>query len=385
MRTYSPQEMIAKLVAFDTTSRNSNLDLIAFVRDYLETQGAHCDVVPSEDGTKANLYATLGPHEPGGIVLSGHTDVVPIDGQDWVTDPFCLRKKGDRLYGRGTTDMKSFSAIALALVPEFVARGIKTPLHFALSYDEEVGCLGVHSMVDHIITNIPRPLCVIVGEPTSMRVVNGHKGLHAFKTTITGQEAHSSAPQLGGNAILAAAALIHYLSSVAEAFSRETRRGARFDPPYTTINVGTIKGGSAVNIIPKHCSFLWEFRSLPGQDPQVIIDGFETFAQTTVLPKLQQNAPDASIMTELTAVIPTFTPLHGSPAETLTLMLAQQNELHAVSYGTEAGVFQNADIPTIVCGPGDIAQAHQPNEFISIDQVEACEAFLRRLMDHVCV
>ena len=384
MTTYTPKDMIAKLVAFDTTSSKSNLDLIEFVRTYFESYGATCDVVPNEDGSKANLYATLGPMEPGGIVLSGHTDVVPVEGQTWHTDPFQVTEKDGRLYGRGTTDMKSFSAIALALVPNFVARGLKTPLHFALSYDEEVGCLGVHSMVDHMIQKRPRPKCIIVGEPTSMKVVNAHKGLHAFKTTIVGKEAHSSAPHLGGNAIVAAGSLIHYLSSVAEAFTRETRRGARFDPPYATINVGTITGGSAVNIIPKSCSFLWEFRSLPDQDPQVIIDGFESFAQQDVLPKLQQNAPDASIVTELTAVIPTFTPLKGSPAETLTLILAQQNDSYAVSYGTEAGIFQNADIPTVVCGPGDIAQAHQPNEFISLEQVDACEAFLRRLMDHVC-
>ncbi len=381
---FTPIDMISKLVSFDTTSRDSNLELIHFVGDYLSAHGVPFDLIYNQDKSKANLCATLGPKSDGGIVLSGHTDVVPVDGQDWDTDPFQLVERDGRLYGRGTTDMKSFSAIALALVPEFLARGVSTPVYFAFSYDEEVGCLGAPDLVQHIVDNVARPKLVIVGEPTNMKVVNAHKGIRAYRTTVTGREAHSSATHLGANAVMAAAQLIQYLSTLAEDMRQIGDSSGRFDPPYTTISVGTIEGGTAINIIPKTCSFIWECRPLPAQEPTDILDRFERFAQDHVLEALKRTAEDSHIVTQPIGIVPPLLPEDNSPADSLVLALAQQNETHAVSYGTEAGIFQGVEIPTVVCGPGNIEQAHRPNEFIEITQVDACIVFIRRLMDVVC-
>jgi len=375
-------EIIRHLVSFDTTSAKSNLDLIDFVHDYLSHWGLASQLVHNEEGTKANLYCTIGPDIDGGIVLSGHTDVVPVTGQDWHTDPFVLEEQGGKLFGRGTTDMKSFLGCALAIVPDLVEQPLKRPIHLAFSYDEEVGCLGVHGLIDHISNNEAKPAAVLVGEPTSMKVVNSHKGLQAYRTTITGREAHSSAPQLGANAILAAGRLISALYDLSIKLRDQTDPSKRFDPPYATLNVGEIHGGQAVNIIPKHCSFDWEMRTLPGQDAATFLESFEQFAQEEILPGLQETADDAAIKTEAVARIVPLQADQGSPAESLALLLAQQNATLAVSYGTEAGLFQAAEIPTIVCGPGDIAQAHQPNEFIEIAQVKACDEFMQRLAEY---
>ncbi len=381
--TYTPIEMIKRLIAYDTTSRNSNLHLIHFVADYLRQHGIEAVLDFNEGETKANLYATLGPNAPGGVVLSGHTDTVPVDGQDWDTDPFQLVEKDGRLYGRGTSDMKSFFAIALALVPQFLERPLTTPVHFALSYDEEVGCLGAHTLVQQIVEHLPRPHAVIVGEPTMMKVVNAHKGINAFRTKVTGKEAHSSATDKGVNAIMAAAELVGFLSRLAGEMRAKGDPSGRFDPPYTTLQVGTIEGGTALNIIPKTCSFLWECRALPGEDANALAQRLDAFAQGEVLPGLRDVADEASIEIEALATVPPFQPHKDSPAEALVLLLARQNDTQAVSYATEAGIFQAAEIPTVVCGPGNILQAHRPNEFISLDQVEACTDFMNRLMDHV--
>ena len=382
MREQSSIELIGHLVSFDTTSSKSNLDLIDFVHGYLTGWGLSPQLIHNEDSTKANLYCTVGPEIDGGIVLSGHTDVVPVTGQDWDTDPFALEERNGKLWGRGTTDMKSFVGCALALVPQLVGQSLTRPIHLAFSYDEEVGCLGVHSLIDHIIEQVARPAVVLVGEPTLMKVVNSHKGLQAYRTTIAGKEAHSSAPQLGANAILAAGRLIAELYELSKRLQQSGDPSGRFEPPHATLNVGEVRGGQAVNIIPAHCTFDWEMRTLPDQDASVLLEEFERFAQEQILPMLQATAPEAAIQTERIAHIRPLQADPGSPAESLGLLLAQQNETLAVSYGTEGGLFQAADIPTIVCGPGDIAQAHQPNEFIDVSQIDACEAFMQRLAQY---
>jgi acetylornithine deacetylase len=381
-QSYSSTAMIERLIAFDTTSRNSNLELIHFVRDYLANHGVDSDLIHDETGHKANLYATIGPKRDGGVVLSGHTDVVPVDGQDWDSPPFAAKFADKRIYGRGTSDMKSFIAIVLALVPEMKTRNFAIPLHLAFSYDEEVGCIGAHGLVPSISIPGMRPKAAIVGEPTSMRVVNAHKGINSFITTVTGLEAHSSATHQGVNAIVFAAELIGFLNGLAEEFKNNPEPNSRFDPPYTSVQIGTIKGGTALNIIPKECTFVWEFRDIPGTDTAAIVDRFNDFAQNTVLPKMKAISDEANIETRVRARVRGLVPENGSPAETLVLALARANQTYTAAYGTEAGIFQEAGVPTVVCGPGDIAQAHKPNEFIALSEIDACTDFLQRLMDH---
>lgn len=378
------RELIEKLISFDTTSHLSNLALIEFVEGYLASHGVAARRVMNEDGTKANLFATIGDEtQPGGIVLSGHTDVVPVEGQDWSSDPFRVEERDGKLYGRGTSDMKSFLAVALAHLPAFLKDGPKIPVHFALSYDEEVGCLGVRPMIDSIIRTLPKPQVVIVGEPSSMKVVNAHKGIQSYHTTVTGLEYHSSQTHLGVSAIQHASELISFLMQLAAEMRERGDPSGRFSPPYTTINIGTIKGGTALNIIPKTCSFLWEYRMLPGADSEEIITRFNEHAENNILPRMRAVFPGAKIETKVRAQSPGLAAMDGDPGETLVMKLAQCNSAEAVSYNTEAGLFQLADIPTVVCGPGDIAQAHKPDEFIEISQVKECEAFMRRLADYV--
>ena len=382
---YKPLEMIERLISFDTTSRESNLALIHFVRDYLASHGVDSTLIHDESGNKANLYATVGPCDVPGIALSGHTDVVPVDGQPWDTDPFGLVEKDGRLYGRGTSDMKSFSAIALALVPEFCARPLKTPIHFALSFDEEVGCLGAPLMINQLGAALGvKPHIVIVGEPTDMAVVNAHKGVYAFTTRVRGLEAHSSATHRGVNAVQYAAILVHFLTETADEMATRAKPESGFDPPYTTVHVGTIKGGTAHNIVPLDCAFNWEYRLMPGADPDEIRTRFERFAEETVLPRMHAVDPGTSIATELRSIVPGLVPEDGSPAEAIVMALARTNHTEVVAYGTEAGLFQEIGVPTVICGPGSIRQAHQPNEYIELSQVRACEAFMRRLLDEVC-
>lgn len=381
-KVFEPVDLIRKLVSFDTTSRESNIELIEFVADYLKGHGVDSKIIYDAGREKANLYASIGPTDATGIVLSGHTDVVPVDGQAWSSDPFTVTEKDGKLFGRGTADMKSFIAVALALVPEILARPLEVPIHFALSYDEEVGCLGVHSMVEDMLRADVVPRIVIVGEPTDMRVVNTHKGVFAFTTRVRGLEAHSSATHIGVNSVMYAAELIGFLSELAEEMKARAQKPSRFDPPYTTVHVGTVRGGTALNIIPRECSFVWEFRLLPDEDDREIIDRFQAFAEGEVEPRMRATAPEVGIETTPRSRIPPLMPEDGSPAETLVMALAGTNQTHAVSYGTEAGIFQEADFSAVICGPGSIEQAHRPNEFITVDQVNACTGFMRRLLDH---
>ena len=374
--------LVERLVAFDTTSRDSNLGLIDFVANYLGDHGVKAVILHNEDRTKANLYATIGREDIGGIALSGHTDVVPVDGQDWITDPFRVTEADGRLYGRGTADMKSFIAATLAMVPAFRAAPLKTPIHLALSYDEEVGCLGVGGILQHIRAGRPKPRLVIVGEPTEMQVVNAHKGCWGVNTWVSGLEQHSSATHHGVNAVQYAADLITRLALIAEELKAPELRNDRFDPPYSTVHVGIIHGGTARNIIPKECQLSWEIRALPGADELAIMKKVEAVIEQDLLPRMRAVHPDARIVNQTISRTVGLIPEPGSAAETIGMQLAQTNQTFAVSYGTEAGLFQQDGMPTIVCGPGNIREAHKPNEWIKLSEISACDAFLGRLLDH---
>ena len=325
----------------------------------------------------------MGPERDGGVVLSGHTDVVPVDGQDWESEPFTVRAADDRLYGRGTCDMKSFIAIGLAMVPRLVERKLNIPIHFALSYDEEVGCHGVHGLVPRLAATPTKPAVCIVGEPTEMKVVNAHKGVRVIATRLRGLEAHSSATHVGVSAVMYAAELIGFLNRVAEEMKGRADPQSRFEPPYTTLNVGAIHGGTAVNIIAKDCEFAWEHRIIPGTDENEVLDRFRDHAMNEVLPRMKAVSADADIAIEEMADVRPLVPEDDSPAETLVLALTRSNQTYAVAYGTEGGIIQtDAGVPTVICGPGSIMQAHKPNEFIAMSEVKACEVFMGRLLDH---
>ncbi len=381
---HDPVAWIARLVAFDTTSRRSNLDLIECVADYLRGFGIASRLTHDDNRGKANLFATLGPEGRSGIILSGHTDVVPVDGQDWDSDPFGIVDRHGRLFGRGTADMKSFLAVVLSLVPEFLARGLKVPVHLAFSYDEEVGCLGVPRLIEEMSRDGLAPALAIIGEPTEMRVVDAHKGIYTFTTTVTGHEAHSSMPHLGVNAIMVGAELIGHLDKLAQELRAAADPGDGFDPPHATLHVGTVGGGTAVNIVPRRCRFAWEYRLLPDHDENILHDRFDEFA-AVLEADIRKVAPEAAIVTEAGARVPPLRTRRDSPAAELALALTGENASEKASFGTEAGLFQLAGVDAVVCGPGSIEQAHKPNEFVSRDQVARCAATLRRLMDRVCL
>jgi acetylornithine deacetylase len=377
-QTFTTEEMLARLIAFDTTSRDGNLPLIEFVEAYLDGWGVPHFRVDYEQGRKTNLFATIGPAIAGGIVLSGHTDVVPVDGQPWTANPFELPAKADRLFGRGTCDMKGFLAVCLAMVPHFKAATLKSPVHLALSCDEEVGCRGVRPLLAHLRENLPKPRAVIVGEPTSMKVVNAHKSAVTFATEVMGFEAHSSLTHQGVNAIMVAGELLSELNRIRADLIERGDPSRRFDPPYSTLHVGLIEGGTAKNIIPRRCAFQWETRLLPGADPQEVPQRFETFS-AALEPAMKAVAREAGITTACVNTVPGLAPETDSPAENLALHLANANSTHAVSYCTEAGLFQQIGIPAVICGPGNIEQAHKPDEYIDISELRNCEAFMGKL------
>ena len=374
-----PQAILDRLVAFDTTSAKSNLELIGWVEDYLSEAGVESRRVPAPDGQpKACLYATIGPADRAGVGLSGHTDCVPVTDQAWDTDPFTLTERDGRLYGRGSADMKGFVACMLASVPAYQQRTLAVPIHLLLSYDEEVGCRGVRPMIAEFGKTLQRPRLVIVGEPTSMQVVDAHKGANRFQVTVVGQDAHSSMPHLGVNAIMIAARLIGELQRIEQSL-RARHFSKRFTPPYSTIQVGKIEGGTAPNIVPRRCTFTWDVRALPGLDARGVAAELEGFASRELLPAMRAVSPDCRIEVAPVNAAPAFAAEEGSEAVTLAMRLAGQNETFAVAYGTEACFFQDGACPSVVCGPGDIAQAHKPNEFIAVSEIEKCMGFLDRL------
>lgn len=376
--------MLRTLVGMPTVSRDSNLELIHYAGSVLAALGADCRYTYDDERRKANLYATLGPSGVPGIVLSGHTDVVPVDGQQWDTDPFVLIEREGRLYGRGTADMKGYIACVLALAPQFVARGLRTPVHIALSYDEEVGCLGVGRMLEDLARAGLAARGCIVGEPTMMKPVIAHKGKFGYRCTVTGLASHSAYAPRGVNAVEAAAEAIAYLKRMARRHRDRGPYDRGFDVAYTTMQTGVIRGGVALNIVPASCVFDFEIRHLPGDDPEAMLKEFEDYVVREIEPEMKAVHPEAGFRIESLSEIPA---LDGRPeAEIVALAqeLARNGEIDKVSYGTEASQFQRAGIPAVVCGPGSIAQAHRPNEYIEVEQLAACEAFLRRLMDKVC-
>jgi acetylornithine deacetylase len=374
-------DILERLVGFPSVSARSNLDLIQWIRDELAGHGIKSDLVPAPDGQpKANLWASIGPDAPGGLVLSGHTDVVPVEGQPWSSDPFTLSQRDGRLYGRGTSDMKGFIALCLALVPEMLARPLKVPIHFAFSYDEEIGCLGAPHLIAEFGKRFSKPALAIIGEPTELKLGTRHKGCYSFETEITGRDAHSSQTHKGANAILAAAAIVGELDRIAEELRHSSFNDANFEPPYPTINVGRIDGGTAVNIVARHCAVCWDFRATPGADPSLVLPQLERFIAGTVLPRLQRVAPEASVTTSPRAHVPPLADEPGGAAETLVKFLTGANRTIGLAFATEAGQFQAAGLSAIVCGPGSILQAHQPDEFIERSQMQAGEAFLRKLI-----
>ena len=379
-------DLIKKLISFDTTSRNSNLELINFIRDYLKGLGIESLLVPDETGTKANLYATLGPMDRPGILLSGHTDVVPIDGQEWDSDPFDVIEKDLKLFGRGTCDMKSFVAICLAYAPKFLERGLETPIHLAFSHDEEVGCVGVRSLVTKLADEIrPKPMMCIVGEPTSMQVVIGHKGKLSYKCIVRGLEAHSSLAPQGVNAVEYAAELIAYLKGMARQIQKDGPFDDVYDITHTTVHTGTVHGGTALNIVPKDCSFEFEFRCIAGHDGHELFEKVKRHAHEVLEPEMKAIDPSAGFKFEELSAIEGLDIDPGEEVVTLAKTLAGRNDHAKVAFGTEAGLFQqDAGIPTVVCGPGGIDQAHKPNEFVALEQIDKCHVFFDKLMDHVC-
>ena len=380
-RLYSPQEMLEALVSFNTVSDRSNLDLIAFVEDYLAGHGIASTRVPDETGEKAGLHARIGPAVEGGVVLSAHTDVVPVAGQAWSQDPFKAWISNGRLYGRGSADMKGFAATVLSKVPDFVGAGLSKPIHIALSYDEETGCTGAPPLIRDLLAREAKPGYVIVGEPTNMKVVTGHKGIIVLKTVIKGHPVHSSQLDRGVSAISVAARLISWM----DARTAENRRGADpdcpFDPPYTTLHCGQIKGGEAHNITAEHCEFVTDIRLLPGDSAETWLTAYKSFVENDVLPDMKTVSPDCRVEIEELASVPGLREEDSGIAEQTARRLTGDNGRHVVVYATEGGIFQEHGLSTVVCGPGSIDQAHQADEYIELGELDRCATFLDRLVN----
>ena len=383
MASSALMSILADLIGFDTTSRNSNLELIRYVEDYLSQHGVQSTLVHDDSGHKANLYATIGPAELGGVMLSGHTDVVPVDGQRWASDPFVLEPIDDKVFGRGSADMKGFIACVLEWVPEMVAASLTTPIHIALSYDEEVGCIGVRRLLDLMEKMPVVPSMAIIGEPTNMEIVVAHKGKRGIRVNVRGASAHSAYPTEGVNAIEVVAQLIAHISEV----QQDIEKNGPFDPgyrvPHTTLHVGTVRGGTALNIVPNECSFDFEIRHLPEHEIDPLIDTVQRYARDNLEPTMRLKNPDCGI---------DFTELFGYPALStapdapvvafVRSLLECDRAVEQISFGSEAGLFsRRIGIPAVVCGPGSILQAHRPDEYVSIEQLETCRTMLRQLVE----
>ncbi|MBD9659604.1 MULTISPECIES: acetylornithine deacetylase [unclassified Pantoea] len=376
---FTSRQLLEKLVAFDTTSRESNLALIDFVWRYLNDLGVSGELIHNAERSKANLYARLGPAGDGGVMLSGHSDVVPVEGQNWSVPPFTLTERDGKLYGRGTADMKGYIACMLAAVPHFLAQPLKQPLHLAISYDEEVGCLGVRTLLEALLQRPEKPSICLIGEPTELQPVLGHKGKLGVRCEVKGAACHSAYAPQGVNAIEYAAQLVHQLTAIGERLAQAEQHDTRFDPPFTTVQTGIIRGGTVLNIVPAECVFDFEVRTLPQHDAQAVAAEIETFAQSELVPRMQAVAVDSAIR---------FYPISGYPglltdaqsdAARLIAYLTQSSDFSTVAFGTEGGLFHQAGIPSVICGPGSMAQGHKPDEFISIAQLDACDAMLQRL------
>ena len=382
-RIYSPREMLEKLISFDTVSDRSNLDLIAFVEDYLACWGVSSRRVADPTGTKAGLFARIGPAVDGGTVLSAHTDVVPVEGQNWSHDPFTARVEDGRLYGRGAADMKGFASTVLAKVPDLLNADLQRPVHIALSYDEETGCDGARRLIPEMLAHGPRPDYVIVGEPTSMKVVTGHKGIVVLKTSVTGHPVHSSQLHRGVSAISAAAKLIGWLDGKTAENRAEADPDCPFEPPYTTLHCGTISGGQAHNITAQHCEFVTDIRLLPGDNVDGWLAAYRTFIAEQVLPGMRAVSEDCRVDVIELAYVPGLGEEAEGLAESVARGLTGDNGRNVVVYATEGGLFQSHGLSTVVCGPGSIDQAHQPDEYIELEQLDQCAAFLDGLTERL--
>jgi len=373
--------ILRELIAFDTTSRESNLAIIEHIRSYLENLGIDSRITHDETNTKANLWATIGPTTAGGVVLSGHLDVVPVDGQQWSQHPFDMWQADGKLFGRGVVDMKGFIAVCLAMTPQLLKQQLKVPVHFAFTYDEEVGCIGVHGLLQDVVENLPLPRAVIVGEPTSMQIIGGHKGSRSYQTTVKGVPAHSSDPRLGVNSIMASARLVSFLESLQKELADNHNPNCQFDPPWSTIDLGIINGGTANNIIPEFTTVQWGFRLLPEDDADALEKRVTDYIDDELIPDLKAQSSNADVITENSNEVAPLIPDDKSPAEQLIRHLTGLNASGVVSFGTEAGAFQRSGVPAVVFGPGSINQAHQPDEFIEIDQIGECIEFMYKLLD----
>lgn len=381
MNEPSSRDLLARLIGFATVSRDSNLELIGFIRDYLAGLGVDSELFHNSEGIKANLFATIGPLDKGGVVLSGHTDVVPVDGQAWTVEPFRLSERDGRLYGRGAADMKGFIASVLAAVPTFLAQPLKTPVHLAFSYDEEVGCLGVRSMLAALQERAHKPRLCLIGEPTELKPVLGHKGKLAMRCQVQGAACHSAYAPYGVNAIEYAARLIGKLGEIGEVLAQD--QDARFDPPFSTVQTGLIKGGRALNIVPEECEFDFEVRALPGFEAQAVADQLQSYAQAQLLPRMRAVNPASDIRLQPLSAYPGLATSAQSEAAQWVALLSGSTEFGTVAFGTEGGLFDQAGIPTVVCGPGSMEQGHKPDEFVSVEQLAGCDAMLRRLVDYL--
>ena len=373
-------EILDRLIGFDTTSCNSNLALMDYVRAYLKNHGVASQLIYDKEEKKANLYATIGPQDKAGVMLSGHTDTVPVAGQNWTKPPYQLSEEKGRYYGRGTSDMKGFLAVVLASVPELVKKTLHTPIHLAFSYDEEIGCVGVRRLIHTMQNQALKPAICIIGEPTSMKVVTGHKGKLAARVTVHGKECHSGMAPLGVNAVNYAARLIVWLENLAKTKQQMGPFEDSYEIPYSTVHTGTVQGGTALNIVPNNCSFLFEIRNIAQEDPKCLLDQFSAYAEGLVA-EMQAIDNTCSITIDITIEYPGLSTAEDEEIVAFVRNLAQSSDKANISFGTEGGLFSNVlNIPTVVCGPGSMDQGHKPDEFIHVNQLELCEAFMARLI-----
>lgn len=373
---------LGALVGFNSVSCNSNIAVIDYIESQLAPLGFACIRVPAADGVKCNFLARIGPDVEGGMVLSGHTDVVPVEGQAWDSDPFTLTEKDGKLFGRGTCDMKGFIACCLAIAPQLAKKNLNKPVYFAFSYDEEVGCIGVPHLLQFMKGRVPSPAFAIIGEPTLMQVATTHKGVLSFETIVTGVEAHSSQPHRGVNSIHIACELVHFLTEMGKTIASEGPHNTRFEPAHSTVHVGIIHGGVARNIIAKECRLVWEIRPIPGADPDAWLKQFEDYCGNWRT-RMKAFSPQADIVTRpMSRMMGVSLPKSAGTDLSRVMRAAQTNDDIAVAFATEAGVFNEFGIPSIICGPGSIDQAHQPNEFIAAGQMHACVDFLQRLTEN---
>ena len=382
MKPTDTTRILTDLIALDTTSRNSNLALIKYVQSLLDDHSIKSELTFDSEKNKANLFATLGTSERPGVVLSGHTDVVPVDGQAWETDPFSAEIIGDKLYGRGSCDMKGFIAICLGKIDDILKAKLDTPVHFAFSYDEEVGCIGVNGLITELAKREVQPRACIIGEPTSMGVVRAHKGMLFKRCRVRGKSAHSSLVHQGVNAVAMAAETISFINAMAERIAREGPFDASFEPPYTTLHTGVIHGGTVNNIIPNECEFEFEIRNLPEQPPLSLFEQVENYVEKTLIPKMHAVSRETGFDWHTVCDYPGMDTAAGEAVIGMVSTLLNSNgEPGKVSYGTEGGLFQAAGIPTAICGPGSIDQAHKPNEYVELAQLATGEQFVSDLID----